>query len=161
MPGKLAFLRSHVGRCVWRLVGCRKRRVEADGFEPLSGRDRRLKLSPRRTQLYAERADVMKAASGADRLAQAARAEYATNYEAGLEAGEVQLITSALTPTDETEQEKAFHDGIEAGKLAVKLTADKPEGHFWLGANYGGNAELSTLAGLPRSRTSSARWRQC
>ena len=24
----------------------------------------------------------------------------------------------------------------------------KPEGHFWLGANYGGNAEISTLGSL-------------
>ena len=50
--------------------------------------------------------------------------------------------------TDDTEQEKAFHDGIEAGKLAVKLDGNRPEGHFWLGANYGGYAKISTLAGL-------------
>src|SRR5574341_1524571 len=43
---------------------------------------------------------------------------------------------------------QAFHDGIEAGKLAVELNNSRPEGHFWLGANYGGNAEISTLAGL-------------
>jgi tetratricopeptide (TPR) repeat protein len=30
----------------------------------------------------------------------------------------------------------------------VKLHAERPEGHFWLGANYGGSAERSTLAGL-------------
>jgi tetratricopeptide (TPR) repeat protein len=47
-----------------------------------------------------------------------------------------------------TEKSKSFHDGIEAGKLAVQLQNDKPEGHFWLGANYGGNAQISTLAGL-------------
>ena len=28
------------------------------------------------------------------------------------------------------------------------MNNDRPEGHFWLGANYGGNAEISTLAGL-------------
>ena len=50
--------------------------------------------------------------------------------------------------TDQDEQDKAFHDGIQAGKLAVKLNDNQPEGHFWLGANYGGNAEISTLAGL-------------
>ena len=32
--------------------------------------------------------------------------------------------------------------------MAVQLQDDKPEGHFWLGANYGGDAEHSTLAGL-------------
>lgn len=50
--------------------------------------------------------------------------------------------------TDRDEQDKAYHDGIEAGKLAIKLNDTRPEGHFWLGANYGGNAEVSALAGL-------------
>ncbi len=50
--------------------------------------------------------------------------------------------------TDNDEKDKAYHDGIEAGKLAVQLNDSRPEGHFWLGANYGGNAEVSTLAGL-------------
>jgi len=50
--------------------------------------------------------------------------------------------------TDDTERERAFRDGIDAGEIAVKLNGDKPEGHFWLGANYGGNAQISTLASL-------------
>ena len=33
-----------------------------------------------------------------------------------------------------------FRAGIESGKVAIKLQPDKPEGHFWLGANYGGEA---------------------
>ena len=50
--------------------------------------------------------------------------------------------------TDDTEKERAFRDGIDAGEIAVKLNANRPEGHFWLGANYGGNAEISTLASV-------------
>ena len=41
-----------------------------------------------------------------------------------------------------------FRQGIEAGRVAVKLQPDKPEGHFWLGANFGGDASNSTLASL-------------
>ena len=41
-----------------------------------------------------------------------------------------------------------FREGIEAGKAAVQLQPNKPDGHFWLGANYGGSAAHSTLAGL-------------
>ncbi len=53
------------------------------------------------------------------------------------------------THTDNSdERDKAFRDGIEAGKTAVKLQEGKPDGHFWLGANYGGSAQSSTLAGL-------------
>lgn len=50
--------------------------------------------------------------------------------------------------TDQHERGEAFREGVEAGKAAVSLQAGKPEGHFWLGANYGGAAKDSTLAGL-------------
>ena len=30
----------------------------------------------------------------------------------------------------------------------MQLQDGKPEGHFWLGANYGGSAQISVLAGL-------------
>jgi len=41
-----------------------------------------------------------------------------------------------------------FHEGTEAGKAAVALQPGKPDGHFWLGANYGGSASHSTLSNL-------------
>ncbi|HEX5704526.1 MAG TPA: TRAP transporter TatT component family protein [Pyrinomonadaceae bacterium] len=97
-------------------------------------------------ELYAQRADVMKVRQGLIALRQAT-AEHATNYELAWRVAQYNYYLGSHT-TDETEQEKAFHDGTEAGKLAVKLNNDRPEGHFWLGANYGGNAEISTLAGL-------------
>lgn len=97
-------------------------------------------------ELYAQRADVMKVRQGLIALRQAAT-EHATNYELAWRVAKYNYYLGSHT-SEETEQEKAFHDGIEAGKLAVKLNNDRPEGHFWLGANYGGNAEISTLAGL-------------
>lgn len=96
--------------------------------------------------LYAQRADLMKVRQGLIALRQAA-AEHATNYDLAWRVAKYNYYLGGHT-TDDGEQEKAFHDGIEAGKLAVKLNSDRPEGHFWLGANYGGNAEVSTLAGL-------------
>lgn len=97
-------------------------------------------------QLYAERADLMKVRQGLIALRQGA-AENPTNYELAWRVAKFNYYLGNHT-SEETEQEKAFHDGIEAGKLAVQLNNDRPEGHFWLGANYGGNAEISTLAGL-------------
>lgn len=41
----------------------------------------------------------------------------------------------------EKAQLDAFREGIVAGEAAVKLAPDKPEGHFWLGANLGGRAK--------------------
>ena len=42
--------------------------------------------------------------------------------------------------TDTQERDAAFRDGIEAGRAAVETEPNRPEGHFWLGANLGGQA---------------------
>jgi tetratricopeptide (TPR) repeat protein len=97
-------------------------------------------------RLYAQRADVMTVRQGLIVLRQAA-AENSGNYELAWRVAKFNYYLGSHTKED-TEQEKAFHDGVEAGKLAVSLNPNRPEGHFWLGANYGGNAEISTLAGL-------------
>jgi tetratricopeptide (TPR) repeat protein len=112
---------------------------------PASGRSAAESIA-QADELYAQRADVMKVRQGLIALRQAT-AEHATNYELAWRVAKLNYYLGSHT-SDETEQEKAFHDGTEAGKLAVKLNNDRPEGHFWLGANYGGNAEISTLAGL-------------
>jgi len=97
-------------------------------------------------RLYAQRSDLMKVRQGLIGLRQAL-AGNPTDYEIVWRLAKFNYFLGMHT-TDEAEKEKAFRDGIEAGKLAVKLNDGKPEGHFWLGANYGGNAEISTLAGL-------------
>ena len=69
------------------------------------------------------------------------------NYEAAWKLSKFDYYLATHT-TDKHEQDKAFSDGVAAGKAAVQLQNDKPDGHFWLGANYGGSAQLSLLAGL-------------
>jgi tetratricopeptide (TPR) repeat protein len=97
-------------------------------------------------QSYAGRADLVKVRQGIVALRQA-QAEDQANYELAWRLAKFNYFLGAHSP-DSTERDKAFHDGIEAGKLAVRLQDGKPEGHFWLGANYGGNAQISVLAGL-------------
>ena len=126
------------------LSGC-SRPAEQAVSAPSSGRSAAESIA-QADELYAQRADVMKVRQGLIALRQAT-AEHATNYELAWRVAKYNYYLGSHT-ADETEQEKAFHDGTEAGKLAVKLNNDRPEGHFWLGANYGGNAEISTLAGL-------------
>ena len=48
--------------------------------------------------------------------------------------------------TDQKEKEKAFADGVAAGKSAVKLDPGKPDGHFWYGANLGAQANENPLS---------------
>lgn len=123
--------------------GCRKTVSEA----PPAPTDRPLaELIADADQLYAQRADLVKARQGLIVLRQA-MSNNPTDYEVAWRMSKFNYyIGSHLT--DATEKEKAFHDGTEAGKLAVKFNDNRPEGHFWLGANYGGSAEISTLAGL-------------
>ena len=47
--------------------------------------------------------------------------------------------------TDQKEKDKAFDEGQAAGKLAVKLDPNKPDGHFWYGANLGAQANENPL----------------
>src|ERR1043166_2679160 len=97
-------------------------------------------------QLYAAREDMMRARVAVATFRQAVTADYG-NYEAAWKLSRACFYVGDHTDND-NEAEDMFRTGIEAGKAAVKLKGDGPEGHFWLGANYGGNAQRSTLASL-------------
>lgn len=96
--------------------------------------------------LYAERADLVKVRQAIVSLRQA-QADNQANYELVWRLAKFNYYLGAHSDNS-TEQDKSFHEGLEAGNLAVKLQEGKPEGHFWLGANYGGRAQISTLSGL-------------
>jgi tetratricopeptide (TPR) repeat protein len=96
--------------------------------------------------LYTGRADLVKVRQGIVVLRQA-QAEDQANYDLAWRLAKFNYYLGAHSPNT-GERDKAFHDGIEAGKLAVQLQDGKPDGHFWLGANYGGSAKESMLAGL-------------
>lgn len=96
--------------------------------------------------LYSERTDLSRVRLGIALLRQGQIADYG-NYQAAWKLAKFNYYLGAHT-SDERERDAAFREGIDAGLVAVKLEANKPEGHFWLGANYGGDAEHSTLAGL-------------
>src|SRR5262252_10029853 len=97
-------------------------------------------------RLYAERADLVKVRQAIVSVRQA-QADNPSNYELAWRLAKFNYYLGAHS-TNSTEQDKAFREGVEAGKFAVQLQDAKPEGHFWLGANYGGRAQISTLSGL-------------
>lgn len=110
------------------------------------GNESAAELIAQADKLYAEREDLSRLRSGITSLRRALATER-SNYDAAWRLAKFEYYLGAHTP-DKTERDKAFHDGAEAGQLAVELQGDKPDGHFWLGANYGGSAEHSALAGL-------------
>jgi len=97
-------------------------------------------------QLFAGRNDLVKVREGIVALRQA-QADDQANYDLAWRLAKFNYYLGDHSPNAD-ERDKSFHDGIEAGKLAVKLENGKPDGHFWLGANYGGSAKESVLSGL-------------
>src|SRR5262245_10078310 len=88
--------------------------------------------------LYAERAKL----ESARRAAQAYSEELTKDpksYEAAWKLARSYYWLGGHAP--EAERRKFLDDGIEAGRKAVALEANKPEGHFWIGANMGALAE--------------------
>lgn len=96
--------------------------------------------------LYEGREDLNKARVCVAALRQARTADYG-NYEAAWKLARAAFYVGDRTQND-SERDDMFREGIEAGKAAIALQPDKPDGHFWLGANYGGDAAHSTLANL-------------
>ncbi len=97
-------------------------------------------------QLYGQREDLMQLRRGIVSLRQALTKDPG-NYDAAWKLSKFNYYLAAHSD-DSKERDTAFQDGIEAGKTAVQLQNEKPDGHFWLGANYGGAAEHSTIQGL-------------
>src|ERR1051326_3372776 len=100
--------------------------------------------------LYAGRDDLNKARVAVAALRQARTADYG-NYDAAWKLSRAAFYVGDHTDNG-TERDDMFREGIEAGKNAVTLQPNKADGHFWLGANYGGSAAHSTLAGLSSFR---------
>jgi tetratricopeptide (TPR) repeat protein len=97
-------------------------------------------------KLYAERADLKRTREGIILLGRALASD-AGSYDAAWRLARLNYFLGSHT-TDDSERDRAFDKGIEAARRAVKLQDSRPEGHFWLGANLGGQAERSALSGL-------------
>jgi len=96
--------------------------------------------------LYEGREDMNKARLAVTTLRQAHAADYG-NYEAAWKLSRAAFYVADRTDND-AERDNMFREGTDAGKAAAALQPNKPDGHFWLGANYGGTAAHSTLSNL-------------
>src|SRR5262245_38079083 len=97
-------------------------------------------------QLYEQREDLMQLRRGIVSLRQALTKD-SGKYDAAWKLSKFNYYLATHTD-DSKDRDDAFRAGIAAGKTAVQLQNEKPDGHFWLGANYGGAAEQSTIQGL-------------
>ncbi|HJZ82515.1 MAG TPA: TRAP transporter TatT component family protein [Pyrinomonadaceae bacterium] len=96
-------------------------------------------------QFYKQRDDLARLQQGIVLLRQAVASD-SGNFDAQWRLAKFDYYLGSHTEGDHRDQ--AFREGVEAGKAAIKLQQEKPEGHFWLGANYGGSLQAETISGL-------------
>lgn len=94
-------------------------------------------------ELFRDRTDLVKLRDGIA-LLKRVRHNDPKNFEAVWKLSRANFALGKYT-TDDKESEKAFKDGIEAGKAAVGLEKDKPDGYFWTAANLGAKAQKTSL----------------
>lgn len=124
-------------------AGCRSQHADSEArVETVSVAD----LVAQADKLYAQREDLARVREGLALLRRARTADQ-NSYDAAWRIAQFDYYLGAHTKERE-ERDKAFEEGIEAGKRAVALQDNRPEGHFWLGANHGGVAQTSLLGGL-------------
>ena len=100
---------------------------------------------------YAARADLDRVREGL-KVLRSARAQDPGNYEVAWRTARL-AYTLGDKSKDDDERAKAFAEGVVAGKAAAAAEPQKPEGHFWLGANTGGEAQvLGPLSGLASAK---------
>jgi len=122
-------------------VSCRSRaRVDAAMNVPTS--ESSASLVDRAEKFYAQREDLTQLQQGIVLLRAAATNE-PNNYDANWRLAKFNYYLASHTDGDY--RGRAFRDGIQAGKTAIGLQPNKPEGHFWLGANYGGVLEAEPV----------------
>src|SRR6266851_2825484 len=88
--------------------------------------------------LYANRANLASARRAADMWAAMLAAD-PPNFEAAWKLGRADYWLGGHAP--DPDRRKFFEQGIEAGRKAVAVQPNRPEGHFWIAANMGALAE--------------------
>lgn len=96
-------------------------------------------------QNYAQRDNLGRVRDARNLLRDARKADY-NNYDVAWKLAKVNYYLGDHT-TDANEKLAAFQEGIAMARAAVALQSQRPEGHFWLGANLGGQASAKGIFG--------------
>lgn len=95
--------------------------------------------------LYADRTNLISARSAADRWS-AALTNNPRDFESAWKLARADYWLGGHVP--QSEERGLYEQGIEAGRRAIAINVNRPEGHFWVAANMGALGELSGIAGL-------------
>jgi tetratricopeptide (TPR) repeat protein len=136
-----------VGLAGFALLSCSSRsEIKEDAAQEKQDKTAAAESIAQADKLYAERADLQRTREGIVLLTRALAMD-SGSYDAAWRLARFNYFLGAHTDND-AERGRSYDKGVEAARVAVKLQDGKPEGHFWLGANLGGQAEQSALSGM-------------
>jgi hypothetical protein len=90
-------------------------------------------------RLYADRANLASARRAAELWRPASAGTGAGAFEASWKLARANYWLGGHVPA--SEQRAIYEEGIAAGRRAIALQPNRPEGHFWVAANMGAMAE--------------------
>jgi tetratricopeptide (TPR) repeat protein len=94
-------------------------------------------------QLFAQREDVKKLEEARQTTGKLREPDN-RNFEVEWRFAKYSLFLGEKTD-DEEKRQKIFEEGRDAGKIASRMQADRPEGFFWYGANLAELAKISPV----------------
>lgn len=112
---------------------CAKHAVGENTLKPANSVDSAAVLA-KADAFFREREDISKLRAAIDELSKARSA--GQSYDIEWTYAKYNYFLGNQT-TDSAESAEAFENGRAAGKIAARLEPNKPEGHFWYGANLG------------------------
>jgi tetratricopeptide (TPR) repeat protein len=131
-----------IGLLVFLLTSCAKK-VETEQLAPPASAALIGETVTKCDALFKERSDLAKLREAVKSLAAVRNAD-ARNFEVEWKFAKFNYFLGKHSG-DEKEKEKAFEDGVQAGRIASRLEPSKADGYFWYGANLGEQAKLSPV----------------
>jgi tetratricopeptide (TPR) repeat protein len=127
---------------LWLHTACSKARPSENTAPTLSNEQIATTITTA-DALFKQRDDINKLREAVDTLA-AARNWRAPNFDVEWKFARYNYFLGKQT-AEQKEAEKIFAAGRDAGQIAMGLQPERPEGHFWYGANLGELARLDPM----------------
>jgi len=131
-----------IGLLVFLFTSCAKK-VETESVAPPANAALIGETVIKCDALFKERSDLAKLREAVKSLASVRNAD-ARNYEVEWKFAKFSYFLGKHT-TDAKEKEKAFEDGVQAGRIASRIEPNKADGYFWYAANLGEQAKISPV----------------
>ena len=119
---------------LWPLIGCANK-PETENVRPPIDAATFAETKSKAEKLFAQREDLAKLREAITLLAKLRNPD-SRNYDVEWNFSKYNYFLGLHTG-DEKEAGSAFEKGKDAGNIASKMEPQKPDGHFWYGANLG------------------------